>query len=351
MVDCDCKQDGYCERYGREMGGRFREICQGINVDLGTAAVFREQWAKESLNGTDKYIEPRHLLLKADQAPGDMVSMTAAIYSLHKAHPGKFKTAVESLYPDVFAHNPDVVSVDSLDNPSPLHMHYASIHQSNDRAIHFMQAWCEHISAALNINVPLATNRPRLYFTDPEPTQGNYWLVCSGGKNDFTAKLWGYDNYQKVVELLRGKIKFVQVGSEHDNHQRLLGTGDMVGATNLRQLFDLVRRCKGVLCGTSLLMHVAAALNKPAVVVAGGREPVAWNAYPRQQYVHTVGALQCRSTQGHIGEACWRSRTVPLNDGTMWDVNPCEQPENGTPACMRLITPTHVSELIIMLSK
>jgi hypothetical protein len=46
------------------------------------------------------------------------------------------------------------------------------------------------------------------------------------------------------------------------------------------------------------------------VVVAGGREPVQWEAYPTHQFLHTVGLLPCCA-----GGGCWRSRTVPLGDG------------------------------------
>lgn len=229
-------------------------------------------------------------------------------------------------------------------------MHYPAIHQSNKRGIHFMHGWCEFLGAALGISVPLATNRPRLYFVDPEPPVDNYWVVCSGGKSDFTNKLWGHDRYQLVVSSLRGKVgqtQFVQVGGEGDDHPRLAGTVDMVGKTTLRELFDLVRRSRGVLCGVTMLMHVAAALEKPAIIVAGGREPVAWNAYPRQQYVHTVGMLPCRDVQGHVGHACWRSRVVPLGDVAALDSDPCERPVGGVPECMAMISPESVAELVV----
>lgn len=353
------------------MGGRMRELCAGVNVDLGTAAAFRQQWASEA--GERRGIGPPYLsgtmiTLRTHQAPGDAVAMTAAIYSLHRAHPGKYLTVVESYWPEVFAHNPNVLEhIVPIDGPSrvsgsaEVHMHYPAIHQSNDRAIHFMQGWCEHLGSALGVPVPLLTNRPRLYFADPAPPVGDYWLVCSGGKRDFTNKLWGHDNYQEVVDRLRDRVRFVQVGgsrpivpwradavgSQEDSHSRLHGAEDMVGKTTLRELFDLCRRARGVLCGVSLLMHVAAALEKPAVVVAGGREPVAWNAYPRQQYVHTVGALPCRDNTGSTGGACWRARVVPLGDGTALDGSTCERPVDGLPECMRLIRPAAVVEAIL----
>lgn len=355
----------------------MRELCAGVNVDLGTAAAFRDQWAREASSSggvpqvtatTTASTEPaRHLLLRTGQAPGDAVAMTAAIYSLHRAHPGRYATMVESYWPEVFAHNPDVLAhVFPTGDPAPVagasvvEMHYPAVHDSNERGIHFMQGWCEFLGAALGVNVPLLTNRPRLYFPDPDPPVGYYWLVCSGGKRDFTTKLWGRENYQKVVWLLKGEVEFVQVGgsrppmhwrkdtagSQEDDHPRLDGARSMVGRTSLRELFDLARRARGVLCGVSLLMHVAAALERPAIVVAGGREPVAWNAYPKQHYLHTVGALPCRDNHGRVGGACWRYRTVPLGDGTLLDHGTCERPVAGTPECMRMITPQEVAALV-----
>lgn len=351
------------------MRGRFREICSGVGVDAGTAAAFRAQWAIEA--GASAPLagrSPSLVVLKTDQAPGDAVAMTAAIYSLHRAHPGRFRTAVESYWPDVFEYNPDVADnrlpgAPEICGAESVCMHYPAIHQSNDRAIHFMQAWCEHLGSALGVPVPLLTNRPRLYFPDPTPPVGDYWVVCSGGKRDFTTKLWGRDRYQEVVDRLAGKVRFVQVGgakpvipwsastarTQEDDHPPLARVEDKVGETTLRQLFDMVRRAQGVLCGVSLLMHVAAASEKPAVVVAGGREPVPWNAYPRQQYLHTVGALPCRDARGRAGGGCWRYRTVPLGDGTVMDRDTCERPTGDppTPECMAAITPREVADLIM----
>lgn len=352
MDKCDCQQDQFCSRYQREMTGRFREICQGINVDMGTAAAFRAQWLREVGMATPASMgTPSPLLLRTDQMPGDAVAMTAAIYSLHKTYPGKYVTAVESQWPEVFTHNPDVTP--PIADSKPLHMHYPAIHACNERGIHFMQAWCEHLSAALGVPIPLQTNRPHLYFPRPDddgygdsPIE-DYWIVCSGGKRDFTTKLWGWKNYQEVINILRGKVRFIQVGAKEDCHFPHHGAEKMVGKTTLRQLFDLVRRARGVLCGISLLMHVAAAIERPAVVIAGGREPVQWNSYPKQTYVHTIGALPCRSTQGHIGHACWRSRVAPLGDGSFYDRDTCERPVAGLPLCMGIIAPDEIARLVM----
>ena len=334
----------------------MRDLCAGVNVDPGTAAAFRAQWESEvgaictganDADGIYRAVAPKPLLLKTDHMPGDDVVMTAAIYSLHRAHPGRYQVVVQSKYPEIFFNSPDVLR-DVAGPPTVVQMHYPAIHQSNERGIHFMQAWCEHLGAALGVSVPLATNRPRLYFDAPAPPVEDFWVVCSGGKRDFTNKLWGHANYQEVVRALLGKVRFVQVGLATDDHRVLdRAHRDLVGQTTMRGLFDVVRRARGVLCGVSMLMHVAAALEKPAVVVAGGREPTTWNAYPKQQYLHTVGALPCRSTQGTVGGACWRSRVVPLGDATALDRDTCERPVDGVPECMGMVKPAEVAELIL----
>jgi hypothetical protein len=90
-------------------------------------------------------------------------------------------------------------------------------------------------------------------------------------------------------------------------------------------------------------MHMAAAVEtkpgqppkRPCVVVAGGREPPHWEAYPQHQFVHTIGALPCCTKGG-----CWRDRTVRLRDGDRRDrpENLCLDVVNGLPHCMDLIS-------------
>jgi ADP-heptose:LPS heptosyltransferase len=128
---------------------------------------------------------------------------------------------------------------------------------------------------------------------------------------------------------------------------------DLRGKTSLRQLVRLMYHAQGALSAVSVLMHLAAAVeakpgmpkNRPCVVIAGGREPPHFTAYPHHQFIHTVGALKCCDDGG-----CWKSRTVKLGDGDVKD-NPeelCLDVVGTLPRCMDMISSAEVIRRIEM---
>ena len=174
-----------------------------------------------------------------------------------------------------------------------------------------------------------------------------YWIIVAGGKLDYTIKWWHFRRWQTVIDRLRHRMRFVQVGDALHYHPPLRGVLDLRGKTSLRDLIRLVYHADGVLCPVTLLMHLAAAvetkagraLERPCVVVAGGREPPSWEAYPAHRFLHTIGQLPCCARGG-----CWRSRSVPLGDGEEKDQlqNLCVDTVRNLPRCMDLITPEQV---------
>jgi hypothetical protein len=169
----------------------------------------------------------------------------------------------------------------------------------------------------------------------------------AGGKYDITIKWWSWRRFQQVIDHFRDRILFVQVGQEEDFHPELRGVLDLRGQTDLRQLVKLVYHCQGILCPVTSVMHLAAAVecrrdlapSRPCVVVAGGREPVQWEAYPQHQFIHTIGALPCCREGG-----CWRSRTERLFDDEPWDQPDqiCLDVVGGLPRCMQIIDAAEV---------
>ena len=158
--------------------------------------------------------------------------------------------------------------------------------------------------------------------------------------------------WQEVVDRLRDRVTWVQVGEKDHYHPPLRGVVDLRRKTTLRDLVRLVYHADGVLCPVTMLMHLAAAVPLPpgrkrlrgCVVVAGGREPAHWEQYPGHQFLHTIGQLDCCADGG-----CWRARTAPLGDGS-----PLDAPESlcvsvtpaGLPSCMDRITADRVVEAV-----
>jgi hypothetical protein len=79
-------------------------------------------------------------------------------------------------------------------------------------------------------------------------------------------------------------------------------------------------------------MVVQMALNKPCVVIAGAREGVRWQLYPKHRFLYTNGC--CPNA---LYDGCWRSK-----------LENCDQKKDGIPLCMRLIKPSMIVEAIMM---
>lgn len=306
--------------------------------------------------------DARAVILKNHLSPGDVLIMTAALHSLHKTNPGKFLTAVDTACNAIFENNPDVIPIEKARElgAQEVQTHYPLINESNQRAVHVMQGYCDFFAQEFQVPVPLITNRPQIYLSMPEHNwlpqvqqalgrPHRYWVICAGRKACFTAKFWGTENYQRVVDALRGRVLFVQVGKPEHHHPPLKNVLNLLGQTDDRQLVRLVHHSDGVLCGVTFLHHLAAALEKPSVTIMGGREPVQWNAYPKAHLLHTIGALPCCRDGG-----CWRSRTVALGDGAEQDGSLCVDPVIGDepiPRCQLMIKPDEVVNKILLTTK
>ena len=306
---------------------------------------------------------PEKLILKSFLSPGDIVTLTAALRDLHKCYPGRFLTDVRTACPDLWAHNPLLTPIlDDDTNAQVIDCHYPLIHRSNQSPEHFLNGYIEFLNEKLGLEIKLSEFKGDIRLSDrerrsPSPMMAEvgeelpYWLIVSGGKYDFSIKWWHWRRYQEVVDHFKGRVLFVQVGEEGHYHPPLNGVVDMRGRTSLRDLVQLVYHANGAICPVTFLMHLSAAVEpKPegpkrraCVVVAGGREPVHWESYPHHQFMHTIGALRCCATGG-----CWRSRTLPLNDGDPKDEEDqlCVDVVNGLPRCMDMITAEAVIERV-----
>jgi Glycosyltransferase family 9 (heptosyltransferase) len=304
---------------------------------------------------------PQKLILECRLSPGDITVLTATVRDLHRLHPGGYLTDVRTSCPDLWRHNPWITPLSTQDpEVRRVQCAYPLIHRANQEPWHFLHGFAQDLSAQLGIDVHPTEFRGDLHLGDDEranpapfaPVSERsrpVWIIAAGGKYDFTIKWWHRRRWQAVVDALSDEIQFVQIGESGHYHPRLGNVIDLRGRTTLRDLVRLIHHCDGVLCPVTSLMHLAAAVPRPAqkrgplpcVVVAGGREPAHWEAYPWHRFLHTIGALPCCATGG-----CWRTRSVALGDGHANDDESKRcvdfDAAAGLPRCMAAITPESV---------
>ena len=309
------------------------------------------------------------LLFMNRLSPGDLLVMTNAIRDLHKAHPGKFLTDVRTPCSEIFQNNPYITALsynvedyqrfneecshlsDKDQNIDKKHclrmngdvlmidMHYPLIHTSGLCGWHFgygHRGWLEDM---LGVKISQTDIRPELYLSEDEKNWSSPYVIKSGDdspyivlnagskKDNFSLKQYPY--FQDVVygiqQFLPG-LKIVQIGQVGHNHESLKGVFNMVGQTNIRDLIRLIYKSQAVITCVSFPMHIAAALDKPCVVVAGALEAMRWEAYQTHQFLAVNGCLPCASAHG-----CWRKG---LND--------CNNKILNIPRCMTIIQPADV---------
>jgi ADP-heptose:LPS heptosyltransferase len=301
----------------------------------------------------------KKLILKCGLAPGDIVMLTAAVRDLHYWYPGQFVTDVRTHCADLWENNPYITPIPDDDPEAKrLDCSYPLINRCNYTPYHCLHGFIEFLNDKFHLHIRPTLFRGDIHLSKQEKLWYSqvhevtredtpFWIVAAGGKHDVTIKWWDSKRFQQVIDHFRGKIQFVQIGHEGHHHPKLKGAIDLRGKTTLRELIRLVYHSQGVLCPVTSLMHLAAAVptkrreypQRPCVVVAGGREPAHWEAYPGHQFVHTNGALPCSGSGG-----CWKDRTERLRDGDKRDRagNLCVDVTNGLPRCMDLITSDEV---------
>ena len=287
--------------------------------------------------------------------------LTAAVRDLKAAYP-EFRIGVDTTAMAIWDNNPNIdQTVDEKNADAIINAHYPLIQQSNHAPYHFLHGFVMDLESKLGLKIPITAFKGDIHLSEIEikntsqvqqmGIQDDFWIIVAGGKYDFTAKWWSPLYFQEVIDELEEDVLFVQCGEEGHWHPPLNGVVNLVGKTDVRQFIQLVHHSTGVLCPVTFAMHLAAAVpiksggpkNRPCVVIAGGREPPHWEAYPHHRFLSTNGALSCCDDGG-----CWKSRCQKVGDGDIKDEKDlCVKPVNVTndlviAKCMSLIKPINV---------
>lgn len=310
-----------------------------ISGPLFNAPIPKEEAASVPALPTGYAPIARRLVLRNRLAPGDILVMSVAIRALYKAHGDKFMIDVETPCDDIFLNNPYLTKFDHIGaDVQVIDMQYPEVHKSGASGRHFTDGHRKFLEQVLDLEIPRVGLLPDIFLTQdeklwPSPVlkhtghDGKYWVINAGTKSDYTLKQ--YHRWQEVADLWAKTfpgIQLVQIGQADHNHKPLSGAIDLRGKTSTRELFRTIHHAEGVLTCVSYPMHIAAALEKPCVVVAGGREGTRWELYPSHRFLYTNGTMDCALYDG-----CWKSKTED-----------CLHLVNGNPLCMDLIRPEDI---------
>ena len=275
------------------------------------------------------------LLRNTQPLLGDRLMFTPAVRDLKTQFPD-YKINVISAGPEMWNNNPYLDNDVNLSNADVVYdIGPAKVTKgSKTNGIHIARAFTECLSEKMNTVIKHGLLKPDIHLSETEkkasPVSGRYWVI-NIDTGPMSAKRWPPERFQQLVESMPN-ITFVQIGLSKDNQYRLRGANviDLIDRTKIRELFSLVYNAEGCISLVSSLMHVAAAFDKPCVVIAGGREPVTFEHYPYHRFLHTIGCVPCARLQ-----ACWKN-----------SIGACLDSDGTTAKCMEIIPVSIVKEAV-----
>ena len=296
------------------------------------------------------------LALINDRAPGDVICMTAVVRELHRNHPGRFRTVVQTRFPELWQGNPYLTTDADIVQPRRIDWDWREGSKGETNR-HFSQCWRDALAERLGLPIPMASICGDLYLTEaemqwPADLLGDgprpFGLINAGVRPECRTKGWGIQNYQAVVNHFGEDLEFVQIGNASEHlHRQLEYTTDLLGRTGIRDLMRLMYWADFCVCPVTMLMHLSAAIPKqdgtirPCFVLVGGRESPTLSKYEGHEVFSTVGALDCCKSDG-----CWRQC---FSDDRSPDYLKCLHPvakANGEQIgkCFDLIQPRRVTD-------
>lgn len=314
------------------------------------------------------------LILKHRHGLGDTLVLSGLIRDIQKCYPGRFRVDTFVNGKSILQNNPYLTRL--LGTPAEKGARWIScdygkgiIHVSRRETVHFLNYFIRDFNQQTGLNVQLTKPTPDWFFSEEEKVRvsdDRYWVINAGGKSDITAKFWSFAKYQRVVDMLRERgIACVQIGGRTSSksthiHTPLARCVDKIGQTGIRDLGRLIRDSEGVICGITFAMHLAAAVERPCVVLGGAFEAWWWEAYVREnrglgdcaqqikyphQYLHSIRQLPCCAEQ-HCGiQKVYTLGAQPTRG--RFCTRPVHYPERSIAACMDLITPEHVVNAVM----
>lgn len=196
------------------------------------------------------------------------------------------------------------------------HCHYHRYDATSDRdeapREHYIAAMCR--GAGLTGQIRL---RPYLTLTESERQRGRLaseqvvvQTSAQGARFPIPNKEWPADHFGRLIERLVHRFTVVQLGAAQD--PTFPGVIDLRGRTTIREAAGILSASRLFVGLPGFLMHLARAVETPAVIVYGGRENPAISGYG--EFENLVSNMGCAP--------CWRRRTCPYDRECLREIRP-----------------------------
>jgi len=299
-------------------------------------------------------VEVVKLLLRNTQAPGDAIMMTALLRDIHKTYPGKYLICADFRgYMGVVQNNPYHTRISPTASDVIVEVGCSTnfLKQRAYLGLHWIELATKQFNIKTELNVKTTECRGEIYLSKNEDRpiiNPPYWLIFAGGKYDQNTKWWPTQNYQTVVNKIP-QIKWIQCGREDHWHIPLDNVINMIGKTKMRELFRLIKFADGIVCPISMPIHISGALPKKGkprsvVVIGGGKEAPHIVHYPGNNFLSTIGEMDCAGDFGCWSQDVMHTPEFPIHLA-------CKNPLNNFAACMQKITPERVIEAVLTSQK
>lgn len=272
------------------------------------------------------------ILLFFGLAPGDDLLCTAVLRELQNR--GNDTLFMISNHRDLFIHNDDVAHIFSLaagrhrfgatislyekfvqlwggEFITVAYGSWDGIDQTEPPSRHIIGEMC----ATAGITGPISL-RPYLTLTEHEKyhagwAEGRIVIQSSGmaGVRPMRNKEWFADRFQRVIDALCDEYEFIQLGSETD--PVLEHVKDFRGRTSIRESACILQHARLYVGTVGFLMHLARAVECPAVIVYGGREAPWQSGYISNFNLYS--AVPCAP--------CWRLNSCDFDRKCMGDIS------------------------------
>lgn len=276
--------------------------------------------------------ETQALRLQPPNGFGDHLMLSAVIEGIRTEHPA-LPIEVAADHPEIFQHNPHVRRVLYRGRLKK----WARGYLEQFKAVHFRSPEERYLQVEGHliedmyrcVGLPLREHprQPRIYLTQREWEFGSELdrlprplvAVVPNGKPRIRLpnKLYPADQWSALAPLLAAlPATLVQIGSRQDGP--LLEGAQDYRDLGYRKTAAVLKRCDLLVTHVSGLMHLAAAIRLPSVVLYGAAEHPAISGYPRNRNLY-----------------------IPIECGPCWMETPCSHH-----SCMRQLTPETVLEAV-----